>query len=82
MKLQHRTAHCPYCARSQVFARQAPNHLLHMNLSLWTLGLWLPVWLVLCLQRGGWKCPDCGGAPLEPRHHVQLSQGLPWASWR
>ncbi len=38
-----------------------PNHILHLVLSLFTCGLWLPVWLIIVLASiGGYRCSKCG----------------------
>ena len=45
----------------QVLAqREAPNHVLHLLLSLVTLGLWLVVWLLVSMKHNPWVCPYCG----------------------
>ena len=46
------------------FIRKAPSHVVHGFLSLLTLGLWVPVWLLSSFQIGGWQCEHCGSAPL------------------
>ncbi|QIG68732.1 hypothetical protein EVB67_082 [Rhizobium phage RHph_TM3_3_14B] len=41
--------------------RQTPNHVLHLLLSVFSAGFWIPVWLVVTLLAGGaYKCPRCG----------------------
>jgi hypothetical protein len=37
----------------EVTRRRRPNHILHLLLSLVTLGFWLPVWLLLSIFMGG-----------------------------
>lgn len=53
---------CNHCRANVMAQRNTVNHLLHLVLVLLTLGLWLPVWLVLVLANmGGWRCTRCGG---------------------
>lgn len=41
--------------------RQTPNHVLHLLLSIFTVGFWIPVWIiVVLLTSGAYKCPRCG----------------------
>ncbi|MBY3543675.1 hypothetical protein HFN71_28755 [Rhizobium laguerreae] len=41
--------------------RQTPNHVLHLLLSIFSAGFWIPVWLaVTMLASGTYKCPRCG----------------------
>jgi hypothetical protein len=51
-----------------VLARSSqPNHAIHSLLSFGTLGLWLPVWLLVALRADArFLCPECGG-PTLPR---------------
>lgn len=42
-------------ARNPLARRRNLNHARHMLLTILTLGLWLPVWLALCLRNEGWK---------------------------
>ena len=37
--------YCPVCERQVMATGTTPNHLLHFFLSLFTAGLWLPVWI-------------------------------------
>lgn len=41
--------------------KQAPNHVLHLLLSIVTLGLWVPVWILLTAAAGfsPFYCPTC-----------------------
>ncbi|HMM38024.1 MAG TPA: hypothetical protein PKB11_04640 [Desulfovibrio sp.] len=42
-------------ARSLIFRRSNLNHGLHAALTLLSLGLWLPIWVAMCLSHEGWK---------------------------
>ncbi len=41
--------------------RETPNHVLHLLMSVVTLGLWLFVWLALSIVPNPYRCPSCGG---------------------
>lgn len=45
--------------------RQTPNHVLHLLLSVVTVGFWIPIWmLVSVFGSGAYKCPNCGARTL------------------
>ena len=60
MPLDHQQIYCPTCRRNQMFERPAPNHIVHLILSIVTCGIWLIVWLAACAGVGAWMCPGCG----------------------
>ncbi len=51
---------CKDCNKFVVAFRSKPNHVLHLLLSIFTLGLWVFVWIGLSIKIGGWKCSECG----------------------
>jgi DNA-directed RNA polymerase subunit RPC12/RpoP len=51
---------CASCSRQVLATRPATNHLLHFFVSLFTLGLWVPVWILTSIKVGGWRCQTCG----------------------
>ncbi len=74
-------AHCPCCRHTQRFSRVETNHLLHLVLTVVTLGLWGISWLAILIGRWvwPWRCHQCGwnapdfsknrtrsGAPTQP----------------
>ena len=54
--------HCPVCGQYRLFAKQGPSHILHLLLSLVTLGMWLPVWFLCVLLSAfePFRCMACG----------------------
>jgi hypothetical protein len=58
---------CNICNRVTVHIRNdiSPNHVLHLLLSIVTMGLWLPIWLLLCIFNIGSEglpiCSICAG---------------------
>lgn len=51
---------CGGCQRQVLAARPGTNHVLHLILTVLTVGLWLIPWLLSCVKIGGWKCQTCG----------------------
>jgi hypothetical protein len=50
---------CPRCEMRVKALRQQPNHILHLLLSLLTLGFWVLAWLLVSMNRD-WRCSECG----------------------
>ena len=56
------SAQCPYCQAKVLARRKATNHILHLLITVFTGGLWLPVWIILSLANSAdpWRCSFCG----------------------
>lgn len=56
--------YCDYCRRYTLARKEGVNHVLHLLISLFLCGLWLPFWLLIafCKQFEGYHCTRCGGA--------------------
>jgi hypothetical protein len=46
--------YCSYCDAMVTATQRQPNHILHLLLAVFTLGLWLPVWLFIAIA-SGWE---------------------------
>lgn len=58
--------YCRTCERYGPVRRNKINHILHLILSIITMGAWLFVWIALSLlNMGGWRCPQCGGDNID-----------------
>ena len=57
---QETGGYCKICDERILVRRRAPNHILHLLLTLVTLGFWVIVWLGVSVQFGGWSCSKCG----------------------
>jgi hypothetical protein len=57
------TRNCRGCAQRRPFQKQGPNHILHLVLTVLTLGWWSPVWLLMGLANmfQPYRCGFCGG---------------------
>ncbi len=61
------TAECSYCRMTRLFTKAGPSHILHLLLSVFTVGLWLPVWLIIVVLGAfqPYRCTVCGKAKLR-----------------
>ncbi len=60
MAMQEATGFCKACKKQVAIRRPGTNHLLHLFLTLCTLGLWSIVWVFVSIKIGGWRCSQCG----------------------
>lgn len=60
MAFQEAGGYCDDCNRNVMIRRQGTSHILHLFLSVITVGLWIPVWLLSSVRFGGWRCIVCG----------------------
>ena len=52
---------CPHCQKKTMAIGNTPSHLLHLILSIFTFGLWIPVWILISIGKiGGYRCSQCG----------------------
>jgi hypothetical protein len=53
---------CPTCKAQRLLLRERPNHILHLILTIVTLGLWAVVWIIIAAQTSGAaaRCSQCG----------------------
>lgn len=52
--------YCAHCDRKVLAQRDGPNHGLHLVMTLCTCGMWLLVWLLMCVMPRPWRCSQCG----------------------
>ncbi len=58
--MEYTSKYCKYCGQQRKFERPGTNHILHLILSILTVGLWIPVWILSAIKIGGWRCSFCG----------------------
>lgn len=52
---------CLHCQKNVLAQSNKPNHLLHLVLTILTMGVWGVVWLCLTLLSiGNYRCTQCG----------------------
>lgn len=56
------SVYCKHCGTQRLGQAPSPNHILHLLLSVFTAGLWIPVWLIIAAtSSSGYHCTHCGG---------------------
>jgi len=60
MGMEQSQQYCQHCSRQVLAARKTPNHVLHLLLTVITMGFWIPIWVLSSIQLGGWLCQSCG----------------------
>jgi hypothetical protein len=60
MSVEKTGRYCKHCKSKVPAERKATNHVLHLLISVFTAGLWLPLWFACSLKIGGWRCVKCG----------------------
>ena len=64
---------CNGCAQSRPFRRHHPNHVLHVILTVFSGGLWLPMWVLAAVYPGAYRCTTCGAKYVRTRRPWSLS---------
>lgn len=54
--------YCKHCDATMPCEKRSPNHVLHIILSVLTIGLWLVVYALMAIESSGhsWRCQKCG----------------------
>ena len=52
--------HCKSCQKQVLATKKGPNHILHLILTLVTVGAWVIVWILVSLFQDPWRCSQCG----------------------
>jgi hypothetical protein len=65
MAEEKRSGFCKGCDKQVVVFRKGTNHILHLLLSLVTMGLWLIIWFGSAVKFGGWRCTQCGSGKIS-----------------
>lgn len=66
MSVSQSSHYCATCGQQRLFVKQKPNHVLHLILSVLTVGIWaLFVWIPLTMIAAskGARCTTCGQKP-------------------
>ena len=51
---------CNQCGFQTMHLQRRPNHTLHLLLTVFTVGVWLPAWALVCLFNERPRCTICG----------------------
>lgn len=76
MAEQMRQGFCRECNKYTLVKRKGVNHILHLLLSIFTLSLWVLVWVFLAIFHvGGWRCQVCGSDQIKDTGEMQSVRG-------
>ena len=67
MGLEYTGGYCKQCAAPRKLERKGTNHILHLLLSIFTVGIWVIVWIASTIKMGGWSCSQCGSSKVSKR---------------
>lgn len=81
---------CSHCGVPTLHERdpRSVNHILHLLISVFVLGLWIPIWLIMAASAKPrfMRCLACGHSAEEERHNGQLEnaakQQRDWDEYR
>jgi hypothetical protein len=62
---EKRGGFCASCQQQRVVFRQGTNHILHLILTLLTVGFWAIIWFGVAVKIGGWRCTECGSKKIS-----------------
>ena len=70
----YRVGVCAECGTECVMRRRAPRHDLHLCITIATLGLWGPCWLITTIAAGWepWRCRECKQPQPDDPGEVEL----------
>ncbi len=51
---------CKQCGQKTIHLVSRPSHLLHLFLTIVTVGVWLPIWILVAVIRRAPQCTVCG----------------------
>jgi hypothetical protein len=65
MAMKYKRGFCKDCNKDVKVFTKAPNHILHLLLSIITAGIWLIVWIMACISHDPWRCDECGSKKIS-----------------
>src|SRR5215213_8655634 len=62
MAIEQASFQCPQCQQQRLFTRQGTNHVIHLLVTLFLCGLWIPIWILIAIDAGNkpFFCSQCG----------------------
>lgn len=53
---------CPQCRQMRLFEQEGINHILHLLITIFLCGLWIPVWILMAFsaENNPYRCTFCG----------------------
>lgn len=57
---------CPDCNQNRLFEKSGTNNILHLLLSVITVGCWIPIWILCAVLNAfrPFRCQSCGKGKL------------------
>ena len=65
MTTLYKRGFCKECNKDVKVVANGLNHVLHLFLTMFSFGLWAPIWLVLAVWAKNWRCDECGSNRLR-----------------
>lgn len=65
MSTEHARGQCDTCEEDRRVSREKPNHILHLLLTIFTVGAWVIVWIALAMNPKPWRCDTCGATGIR-----------------
>ena len=59
--MEKKKGFCSRCKKTRILERERVNHILHLLLSIITMGFWVIMWIMITIRHDmWWYCFDCG----------------------
>lgn len=68
---------CRDCNKNTLFTRAGTSHVLHLIMTIITVGVWLIFWIGSCIKFGGWSCTQCGCTTRKARRTMAGQEASP-----
>ncbi len=65
MAFKESQGYCKKCEENILIRAETPNHVLHLIITIFTLSLWVIVWIGLSIKPKEWRCTKCGNLVLS-----------------
>jgi hypothetical protein len=61
MGTRYTSRYCSHCKDNVLALESTPSHGIHLFLTIVTLGMWIPIWIVATIcSFGSMRCSKCG----------------------
>lgn len=76
-RIDKKRFYCKKCNENVIGERsvKSTNHILHLLLSIFTLGCWIPIWILMFFNFyiGGYKCTKCASSvSISPKKELDI----------
>ena len=63
--MNYKSGYCAACNADRKVERKGVNHILHLILTIITIGFWSIIWIGVGVKFGGWRCSECGSTKVS-----------------